>query len=267
MVFFSDPLGAGYPVRLPVFEGPLELLLHLIEREELDITAVSLVAVTESYLQALEQMEEIEPGALAEFLVVAAKLLYIKSCNLLPRPTSEEDDEEDPGQALVRQLLEYRRFKQVAAGLRAREEAGLRVFVRLAPPPALERKLDPNDLTADRLAAAVHRALARMPSQPPPPKVHTYEITLADAMGRLRGRLHQAMSRKQVVYFSTLLAESRTRREVVLLFLAVLEMFKQREIWVEQEEVFGEIILRPTEAMRTSPESPPAPASPSTPDA
>ena len=87
-------MGAAYPVRLPLFEGPLDLLLHLIEREELSINEVSLVAVTDQYLKAIEMLEEIEPGALADFLVVAAKLLYIKSRTLLPKPRPAEEEED-----------------------------------------------------------------------------------------------------------------------------------------------------------------------------
>ena len=93
----AHTLGAAYPVHLPIFEGPLDLLLHLIEREELDITEISLVAVTDQYVQAIESLEEIEPGALADFLVIAARLLYLKSRSLLPkpRPPEEEDEEAD----------------------------------------------------------------------------------------------------------------------------------------------------------------------------
>ncbi len=113
-------LGSGYSVRLPAFEGPLDLLLHLIEVRELDISSISLMVVTDQYLQTLTQLEEIEPGALADFLVVASRLLYIKSYSLLPkpRPPLEEEDEEASGEALVRQLLEYRRFKEIASHLR-----------------------------------------------------------------------------------------------------------------------------------------------------
>ncbi|RME52159.1 MAG: hypothetical protein D6790_18940 [Caldilineae bacterium] len=242
----TDPLGAAYPVHLPIFEGPLDLLLHLIEREELDITTVSLVAVTDQYLRALEEMEEIEPGALADFLVVAARLLYLKSLSLLPKPRQEEDDEEDAGDALVRQLLEYRQFKSVAEGLRLREEARLRAFVRLAPPPQLERKLDLNDLTLDKLSLAVQRALRRMPTEPPPPRVHTYPISVADRIQLVRERV-RSVDRSKPISFSSLLSESRSRLEVIVTFLAVLELVKQREIVAEQESVFGEIVLRAKE--------------------
>ena len=105
--------------------GPLDLLLHLIETQELDITAISLMTVTEQYLQTLAQLEEIEPGALADFLVVASRLLYIKSHHLLPKPRPPvEDEEEAGGDTLVRQLLEYRRFKEVAGFLAGPGERG-----------------------------------------------------------------------------------------------------------------------------------------------
>lgn len=252
-------LGAAYPVRLPIFEGPLDLLLHLIEREELDITEVSLVAVTDQYVQAIENLEEIEPGALADFLVIAARLLYLKSRSLLPKPRPPEDeDEEADADALIRQLLEYRQFKAVAEGLRLREEAGLRAFVRLGfrqaqpkPPPQFERKLDLGDVHVDLLAAAVHKALRRIPSAAPKPRVHTYPITVAEQIELVRKRVQAvqvragaASARHSPLRFVDLLSESKTRIEIVVTFLAVLELIKQREIVAEQEGIFGEIVLR-----------------------
>lgn len=237
-------LGAGYPVRLPFFEGPLDLLLHLIEREEMDINEVSLVAVTDQYVKAIEAMEEIEPGALADFLVVAAKLLYIKSRTLLPKPRPPEEDEEEGGDSLLQQLLEYRRYKSVAQGLHVRQEAGLRAFVRLAPPPQMERKLDLGNVSLDKLSSALQRALRRIPSDPPRPRVHTYPITIAEQIEVVRERLREDNVRP--LSFSALLSEQRSRMEIVVTFLAILELIKQREIVVEQEEIFGEIVLRKT---------------------
>ena len=100
-------IGASYPVTLPAYEGPLDLLLQLIEKEELDISEISLLSVTDQYLQTIEHLQEIEPGALADFLVIASKLLYLKSVRLLPKPQPPlDEDEEDVGDALIRQLLE-----------------------------------------------------------------------------------------------------------------------------------------------------------------
>ena len=161
-------LGAGYAVSLPAFSGPLDLLLHLIETQELDISAISLMTVTEQYLQTLAQLEEIEPGALADFLVVASRLLYIKSHHLLPKPRPPvEDEEEASGDALVRQLLEYRRFKEVAGFLRGREEQGLRVYVRTVEKPEVERRLDMSGVDLAKLQQALRRVLDRLPSEAP----------------------------------------------------------------------------------------------------
>ena len=160
-----NPLGAGYPVSLPIFDGPIELLLHLIERQELDITEVSLVAITDQYLRAIEAMQEVEPEALADFLVVAARLLYIKSRGLLPQPVVEEEEEEKQSEALIQQLLDYRRFKAAAGELRLRASIGLRTNARLAP-PQMERRLDLTDLTIERLAAAAQRRNAQRRQQP-----------------------------------------------------------------------------------------------------
>lgn len=245
----TDPMGAAYAVELPVYQGPLDLLLHLIERQELDITEVSLLAVTDQYLRAIEQLEEIQPGALADFLVVASRLIYLKSRSLLPKPQppDEEEGEEDPGDALVRQLMEYRSFKQVASALHAREEAGIRAFLRLAPLPEMERKLDLGDLEMDHLYKAVQRALQRIPPEPVLPSVRTYAVTVAEQIEKVRDALRLSFSdgRATPVRFSALLSRSQTRMEVIVTFLAVLELIKRREVDVKQETTFGEIVLAP----------------------
>jgi segregation and condensation protein A len=243
-------LGAAYPVRLPLFEGPLDLLLHLIEREELSINEVSLMAVTDQYLKAIETLEEIEPGALADFLVVAAKLLYIKSRTLLPKPRVAEEEEEESTDSLIQQLLEYRRYKAVAEALHRREEAGLRAFVRLAPPPKLERKLNLNGVSMDALSRALQRALRRIPVDPPKPRVQTYPITVAEQIEVVRERIQSSEENGEGLLFTALLTEQRSRIEIIVTFLAILEMIKQREILAEQEEIFGEIVLRAVEEKR-----------------
>ena len=132
-----------YRVTLEVFEGPLDLLLRLVEREELDITGVSLAAVADQYLAYVAALQEVSAANLADFLVIAARLLLIKSRSLLPRPECETDvsEQEDVGEQLAQQLLEYKRFKEVAANLREIEAVGLRAFSRIAPPPQMDRRL------------------------------------------------------------------------------------------------------------------------------
>ena len=241
-----NPLGAGYPVRLPIFDGPIELLLHLIERQELDITEVSLMAITDQYLRAIEALQEIEPEALADFLVVAARLLYIKSRGLLPQPEVEEEEEKQ-SEALLQQLLDYRRFKAAADELRLRASIGLRTNVRLAP-PQMERRLDLTDLTIERLAAAAQRAMRNVASSVAPPSVRAYPITVAEQMAAILERIRSQAGTEgggdRYLSFTALLSQSRSRLEIVVTFLAVLELIKQREIAAEQQETFGEIVLR-----------------------
>ncbi len=242
-----NPLGAGYPVSLPIFDGPIGLLLHLIEREELDITEVSLVAITDQYLRAIETMQEIGPDALADFLVVAARLLYIKSRGLLPHPEDEEDEEESQSEGLIQQLLDYRRFRAAAGELRLRASIGLRTSARLTP-PQLDRSFDLSALTIEKLADAAQRALNNLPSDPELPSVRSYPITVAEKIEAVReriiGRWSENGAAGTAVAFSALLSQSRSRMEVIVTFLAVLELIKQKEIAAEQEETFGEIMLR-----------------------
>ena len=241
-----NPLGAGYPVSLPIFDGPIELLLHLIERQELDITEVSLVAITDQYLRTIEALQEIEPEALADFLVVAARLLYIKSRGLLPQPEVEEEEEKQ-SEALLQQLLDYRRFKAAADELRLRASIGLRTNARLAPPQK-ERRLDLSALTIERLAAAAQRAMRNVASSVAPPSVRAYPITVAEQMAAILERIRSQAGTEgggdRYLSFTALLSQSRSRLEIVVTFLAVLELIKQREIAAEQQETFGEIVLR-----------------------
>lgn len=245
-------VGAAYPVTLPAYEGPLDLLLQLIEKHELDINEISLVTVTDQYLHTIERLEEIEPGALADFLVIASKLLYLKSVSLLPKPQPPlDDEEEDVGDALIRQLLEYRRFKQAAQLLQEREEQGLRVYVRTAPKPDLERRLDMSNVDLHKLHQALRRVLNRIPSDPPMPRVKTYPITVAEQIDNVRNFLKTARQQRAVtngtpakpITFVELLSRETSRMEVVVTFLAVLELIKQREVHFVQDDTFGEITL------------------------
>lgn len=232
----------AYAVELPVFQGPLDLLLHLIEREELDITRVSLAQVTDQYLAHLRAMEGGELADIADFLVIAARLILIKSEALLPRPPTRAPGEEDPGEELARQLQAYKRYKEIAGLLKDRETAGLRTYLRVAPPPKVAAKLDLSNVTPQGLLDAVRRALAAAPEGPPvaavvaPPK-----ITIRECVRRIASRLRQD-SRAD---FFSLLSAARSRIEIIVTFLAVLELIKQRRISAVQEQPFGDITLTP----------------------
>jgi segregation and condensation protein A len=232
-----------YRVELPVFQGPLDLLLSLIEREELDITRVSLAQVTGQYLAYLDAMEQVPPEVLVDFLVVAAKLILIKSQALLPRPQAiVAESDVDAGDDLVEQLRLYQQFKAAAGRLRQREENGLRTFVRLAPPPRVEPRLDLTGVGLTDLLAAVREALQ---IAPPPPSVDQVvsqrKVTIRGQMDLIRSRLRT----QGPLLFQEMLARSADRVEIAVTFLAILELVKQFEITVHQQNLFGPILIEP----------------------
>jgi segregation and condensation protein A len=245
----NEPHSPTYQVALPVFEGPLDLLLHLIEREELDITQVSLAQITNQYLDYLARLNDRDPESLADFLVVAAKLLLIKSRVLLPQPPSVPVyDEEDVGEDLVRQLIEYRRFKGAAYWLKEMDDQGMRAYLRLAGTPPLQQPVDLGDVTLDDLLVLVRQVLAIKPSAPSVDgNVPPVTITVADQMGFIQRRV----SRSRTVSFRRLLGRATSRLEVIVTLLALLEMIKQRKVMVRQDRLFGDIQIVKTESQRS----------------
>jgi segregation and condensation protein A len=234
----------SYRVQLPVFEGPLDLLLQLIEREKLDISAISLAQVADQFLTAVRQMEEVTAGDLADFLVVAVKLVWIKSRLLLPqpRPPAEDDDGIDPAEALAAQLREYKRFKEAALTLRAIEEAGLRTYLRAAPPPELEHRLDPQGgMLSELLAAAgvAFAALANAPVDIPQGMVVPFKLTIHDQIVHIR----EVTAGSRAITFRSLLSQAHHRLEIIVTLLAVLELIKRQAVRVSQDAAFGEITI------------------------
>jgi segregation and condensation protein A len=226
------------------FSGPLDLLLDLIEREQLDITALSLAQVADQYWRHVECQHELEPDALADFILVGSKLLYIKSCALLPSaaPPKEElrPDEGVVAVELARMVDEYKRFRDAAEILSDLEEKGGRTYTRLAPgkeitlPPGLQ------GVTVDTLMQAVREALARTPPEPEEAVFEIEPVTVDEKIGELSLTLERARGR---LAFRPLLAACQTRTEIVVLFLAVLEMIKAGRLWAEQDRPFGDITL------------------------
>lgn len=231
----------GYRVALPVFEGPLDLLLHLIEERKLDITRVSLAAVTDQYLNHISRLEKLEAEKLAEFLTIAAKLLLIKSRMLLPLPPPEEieEEEEDVGDELVRQLIEYRRFKAAAEELKAREELGLRAYARPFPLPELERSFRLEGVTLDALVDAVRQAMLAQSRSAVNEVVAPLRVSLPEKIAELQ----EMVARRRRFSLNQLLARSASRMEIVVIFLALLQLIKRRIVVVEQAELFGEIMV------------------------
>jgi segregation and condensation protein A len=223
-------------VALPVFTGPLDLLLHLIQRDEIEIRDIPIAKITREYLDTLELMRELDLEVAGEFLVMAATLMRIKARMLLP-PAIMDEEEEDPREGLVRQLLEYRRFKEAARDLERLEGERRHLFDRGAP-AQLE---DPSDgelqpVSLFRLLDALKGVLQRQA----PAFVHTITaepITLEEAIAVIRS----SMGPGGRALFEEVLVHFETRLEKITAFLGLLELLKQERIAVTQEELFGPI--------------------------
>lgn len=238
-MFQRGLFASGYTVSLPVYEGPLDLLLDLIERAELDITTLSLALVTEQYLAYLHTLEETRPEEISAFLVIAARLLQIKSEALLPRPPQREVGEEDVGQTLVEQLKLYKRFKEVGLWLNERQARGWRTYLRLAPPPKI-RPLPPDlsGVTLDELLQAARQLLQKEQAKEALGTVITPpRVTIREKLAYIR----QVLTQWTRTTFRALLQNAADRLEIVVTFLALLELVKRQRVITHQERLFGEI--------------------------
>jgi segregation and condensation protein A len=237
-------MGEMVQISVDGFSGPLDLLLDLIENRRLDVTALSLAEVSDQYWREIDSADGIDADTLSDFIAVGSKLLYIKSCALLPTAEAPSTDlreqiEEAAGE-LTELLEEHKRFRDAVELFRRLEEGGGRTFSRSAPvknvplPPGLE------GVTLDTLLGAVKEALATRPEEPEEAVLHIEPVTVNEKIEDVRGALRRSKGRLE---FRPLLAACGTRTEIVVLFLAVLEMIKGGDLWAEQDRPFGEIVL------------------------
>lgn len=235
----------GYKIDTEVYSGPLDLLLQLIEKAELDITRLSLAQVTDQYLEYMHHLEVQDPAEVSAFLVIAAKLVQIKSSALLPRPTIPNlQVEEDPGEALARQLLLYKKFKDLSKYLEAREEAGLHTYLRLDANPygQIPSKLDLSELTLNALVQAARDVFGDVNNLPPLSEV------VSSPRFTIRQKINiilETLNKMGTTSFHNILTAKSSRLEVVVTFLALLELVKRHMVGVNQSEPFGEINLQP----------------------
>ena len=243
-------LDSEYKVRLEAFEGPLDLLLYLVKKDEVDIYDISIERITSQYLAYLEAFDVLQIEVAGEFLVMAANLLYIKSRTLLPKDQQmpeEEVEEDDPRWELIRQLIEYRKFKEAASHLRDQEELQAALFPRaVSLDPAHAPIIDENMLLGDvgifDLINAFQRALKRLPSEEKQGEIHEEIFTVTDRINHLMRIVDHGVSMR----FEELFSEASTRSELVVTFLAILELIRMKQFCVRQEEHFGEIWLERT---------------------
>ena len=249
MVFkAADPAYQAYQVDTDVYQGPLDLLLSLIERAELDITKLALAQVTDQYLSYLRATPDLNPEEVSGFLVIAAKLIQIKSEALLPRPPVREPGEEDPGEALVEQLKIYKQFKRLAGWIGERESARLQTFLRTAPPPKVEGKLDLSGLTLEDLVNTARMLFAEGKALPMLNTIISIpKITIREKINRILITLRQ----QGHLTFRDMLGQNATRVEVLVTFLAVLELVKRYMVTIQQDKLFDNFLVRQMESSGT----------------
>ena len=242
---FSDALDDAYRVHIEEFEGPLDLLLHLIKKNEVDIYNIPIAAITRQYLEYIDLLKELNLDIAGEFLVMAATLLQIKSRMLLPiTPEEEEAEVEDPRAELVRRLLEYQRYREASFELSSRNLLGRDVFARKFDSPEIA-DLAPREQSPDvelfELIEAFQRVLARV-SVETFHNVVTDGISIADRISEVLSLLHE----EKTINFDALFSDGMTRDLLVVTFLSILELCKLKLIKITQVESLGSIWLSST---------------------
>jgi segregation and condensation protein A len=235
----------GYQVNTEVYSGPLDLLLELIERAELDITRLALARVTDQYLEYMRRLQQQNAAEVSAFLVIAARLVLIKSAALLPRPSIDVMmAEEDAGEALARQLIQYKRFKELAQFLLHREENHLRTYLRVAPPPIPipTARLDLSGVTFADLIAAARNVFFNQPTLTALDQVVSMpRVTIREKIYAILNRLKHT----RLTTFRSLLTPNVSRVEIVVTFLAMLELVKRHIVNAQQSSLFADIQLEP----------------------
>ncbi|MFH1447044.1 MAG: segregation/condensation protein A [Chloroflexota bacterium] len=240
-----------FNVDTDVYEGPLSLLLDLIQRAELDITKLSLAKVTDQYLTKIKNLQNISAGDISAFLIIAAKLIQIKSEALLPRPPIRAEGEEDPGEALAHQLVVYREIKKTTTWLKSRIDSGLRTYLHIAHPYKTKSKLDLSGTKLEDLikllreiysAEAEIAALGTVISIP--------KITLR----RKIQSIMQLLRDTKTLTFRSILNKKHSRIDTIVVFLALLELIKQDYAVTHQTSLFSDIEIIATEKIEQSDE-------------
>ena len=233
-------MNAPCTVRLPIFEGPLDLLLHLIKKNEVQITDIPIAAITDQYLAMLEELPELNLDGAGEYLVMAATLMYIKSRMLLPSPGEDPEVEEDPRAELVQQLVEYQRFREVAVALGERNVLSRDVFAGPGEPmvPGADHETPVRDASLADLLDALRDVLERIR----PPRAHDIEregLSIRECVARILAGFVVGPRRE----FASLFGPDADRAEVIVIFLALLELIRLRVVRARQAERFGAITL------------------------
>lgn len=242
----------GIPVKLQVFEGPLDLLLHLIDKNKIDIYDIPIVEITNQYLEYIKEMEKEDLNIMSEFLLMAATLLDIKCRMLLPKEVNEEGEEEDPRQELVEQLLQYKMYKYMSYELRDRQTEGERILYKTPTiPQEVEEYMEPVDLdellkgiNLEKLNRIFRDVMKRKNDKIDPirskyGKIEKEEVTLPEKLDYVEAyaRSHKTFS------FRDLLTKQASKVQIIVTFLAILELMKVGKITIVQENTFDDILI------------------------
>jgi segregation and condensation protein A len=230
-----------YQVHLDVFDGPMDLLVYLIRKHEIDIYDIPIAMLAEQYLEYVDRIEKLDLERAGDFVLMAATLLQIKSRLLLPRGDIEDEDWEDPRRELVEKIVEYMQFKEIAGHMRRLEDDSTRRAERGWSEVEYFRRseeLEPEiDATVNELILAFGRLLLR---KPPPEPVHRVAREIISSAVRVRA-IRELLSEKKRVLFADLVPEDSSRMFVVVTMVALLEMTKRSEIMVDQAGSFGQL--------------------------
>ena len=233
-----------YKVKLEIFEGPLDLLLYLIKRDELDIYDISIERITKQYLEYLQAFKELNIDVAGEFVVMAANLIYIKSRSLLPadqQPPEEDVEEDDPRWDLIRQLIEYKKFKEAAAQLQQRQLEQELIFVREPNgiDPIVAAPLRLGEVGVFQLINAFQAVIKRVEAREDLREIFGEHYTVSDKIDWILQRVGDGVPLR----FSELFARMASRVEIVVTFLALLELIRLRQVSATQTNPFDEIEL------------------------
>jgi segregation and condensation protein A len=239
---------SGYDIHLENFEGPLDLLLHLIKKNEMEISDIPIAAITAQYLGILDAMKTLNLDIAGEFLLMAATLLHIKSKMLLPRIIEDEteQEEEDPRAELVRRLLEYQKYKDVSETLEAGPLLGRDLFTRAAPEPEVLEEAETGFVAVGLfdLLAALRDVLEEKPEE----LVHEVNLEQLSVTDRINAILTELRG-KESIAFLDLFSDGIKRSEVIVTFLALLELVKMHMVRFMQNTHYGTIWLFPSVAV------------------
>jgi segregation and condensation protein A len=241
----SPTMENDYTVKLEVFEGPLDLLLYLIKKDEVDIYDIPIERITKQYLEYLQMFKILDLDVAGEFVVMAANLIYIKSRSLLPvhqQPPDEAAEEEDPRWELVRQLIEYKKFKDAAGHLQLRELARENIFSRIPDKPDFQAERPLGEVSIFDLINAFQTVLKRLDKKEDLREIFEENYTVSDKIDLIMKMIASDVPLK----FPELFAHAASRTEIVVTFLALLELIRLKQLAVTQSQEFGEIELSRT---------------------